>query len=99
MLQLIIIVLLFISSCAQRDPLAFLPFRNFSAYGRLIHALFFIELCDSVRFVFPADVIESCEVVANGVFLSTESVAEMLAKRYQRSSHDAISDDLVMVGF
>lgn len=99
MRQLIIIVSHFIILCAQRDPLAFLPFRNFGADGRLIHALFFIELCDSVCFVFPADVIEGCEVVANGVFLSAESVAEMLAKWYQCRSHDAISDDLVMVGF
>ena len=80
----------------EMNPLSFLPFRNFFFHLLLVQS-FFVELSCSLRLVLSSNVLQSCEIVTDYIFLPLQRRTKMFAQRNQRGAHNSICDDLMVV--
>lgn len=84
-------------SCLHGDSFSLLTLRNILAHCLLVHPHFLKELRRSLGVVLPLDILESREIVHNSILLLTKRFAEVFAQWNERSTHDTVGNNLVIV--
>ncbi len=78
------------------DSLPLFTFCNALLHLLFVH-LFFEKLSRKFSFALTFDIAKCSQIVAKCVLSSTQSFSKVFAQRYERSAHDAVGHDLVVV--